>query len=224
MSIFQDPDDLFAEHGADADPAAHDGDEGYDDQEDGEEECDLEHDCEINPDETVDSFPATEIDGDTEDHDHDEIEMTDLDPYRYQPDNQLGLDDYRSPRAMSEEHTPLPSPAHDEREVPVATPNLRKAVHLNPEELPSSSSSKSSPGANESVDLFLTTSLPQISMIYSRPPMKHDLCPTGAVDPAVARVNSEMDAIVAELKRLVRQTVICHVSYLFQSIHFCQST
>ena len=29
----------------------------------------------------------------------------------------------------------------------------------------------------------------------------------GAVDPAVARVNAEMDAIIAELKRL-----ICHMS------------
>jgi hypothetical protein len=158
MSIFQDA-DFAGEPGeldAREDPALDNGDD--DDQEDGEEECDGENDDEIEPVENgPESFPDTEIDGEASEVDgDDEVEMSDLDPYRNQPNNQLGLDDYQSPRSVSEEHAP--TPAHDEREVAEATPALRKAVHLKPEDLPSSSSSKSSPGANETVELFLITS------------------------------------------------------------------
>ena len=149
MSIFQDP-DFAAEHGDGEDPALADGD-----QEDGEEECDGEDDHEINPDVVgEESFPETQIDEASQDDD-DEVEMFDLDPYRNQPDNQLGLDDCQSPRPISEEHTP--TPAHDEMEVPEATPALRKAMHLKPEDLPSSSSSGSSPGTNQTFQWFLIT-------------------------------------------------------------------
>ena len=81
----------------------------------------------------TDSVPTTDLDPEDptlDDQSDSEVEVVDLDPYWNQPDNQLGLEDYESPRHVSE--TPVFTP---EREEPKVTPGLRKAAHLNPEDL-----------------------------------------------------------------------------------------
>ena len=81
-------------------------------------------------------MPTTELDNpdaDVEDHDglsDSDVEMVELDPYVHQPDNQLGLSDYESPGHESEEPVLTPN-----GEGKVVTPVLRKAAHLNLEDL-----------------------------------------------------------------------------------------
>ena len=80
-----------------------------------------------------DSVPTTDLDPEepmSDDELDSDVEVIETDPYQNQPDNQLGLDDYESPRDASE--TPVATP---EREEPKVTPGLRKAVHLDPEHL-----------------------------------------------------------------------------------------
>ena len=65
-----------------------------------------------------DSVPTTDLDPEdhTMDHQSDsEVEMVELDPYFNQPDNQLGLEDYESPR--DESATPVHTPVREEPKV-----------------------------------------------------------------------------------------------------------
>lgn len=120
-----------------------------------------------------DSVPTTEldnVDADLDGHGDDsdsDVEMVELDPYKHQPDNQLGLSDYESPRHLSEE--PLTTPHGDSK---VVTPALRKAAHLNPEDLSgddslSGPSSSSLPGASFIIQLPKTIKF-KIHWILSR--------------------------------------------------------
>lgn len=127
----------------------------------------------------TDSVPTTDLDdaedpGNDDGHDSD-VEIVDLDPYRHQPDNQLGLDDYESPRNVSEEPAFTP-----EREEPKVTPRLRKATHLDPEHFrgdesdePSSSSARS--GAIDIDKIILLFSLNVTMLGRSGPCMLSDI-------------------------------------------------
>ena len=121
-------------------------------EEDGDGHGDV-HALDDTPD---DSMPATDLDNpdDLDDGLDSDVEVIGDDPYRHQPDNQLGLSDYESPRPVSEE--PVLNP-HGDSNLVTPPPVLRKAAHLNPEDLSgsgASSSSSSRPGASIIINIY----------------------------------------------------------------------
>ena len=219
MSIFQDA-DFAGEPGeldAREDPALDNGDD--DDQEDGEEECDGENDDEIEPVENgPESFPDTEIDGEASEVDgDDEVEMSDLDPYRNQPNNQLGF-------------RWLPVPPISEWRTCSYTCSWWEGGRRG---YPSFAESCASQTGRLAIIIFIKV-IPRrqwdcrivsyyfkyhwyiVGLLWN---MVLVLFAAGA-DDSVARVNAEMDAIIAEIKRLMSYFLNFHMHlYTFVSVN-----
>ena len=171
----------------------------------------------------TDSVPTTDLDDaedpGNDDGDDSDVEIVDLDPYRHQPDNQLGLDDYESPRNVSEEPAFTP-----EREEPTVTPRLRKATHLDPDRFrgdesdePSSSSARS--GAIDIDKIILLFSLNGTMLGRSGSVCSVIFCVILFVLAAGACVGyeREIQAIMAELER--PKTICAHQTGLISTLH-----
>eukprot|EP00435_Cladocopium_sp_Y103_P039801 s2451_g10.t1 len=121
-------DEVPADAGDQEDPDQEDPEEEDPEGEDPNEDGDDVNGEGMLDDAPNDSVPTTELDAEDPMLDLEmdsDVEVVEVDPYLNQPDNQLGLSDYESPRDESVTNVFTP-----EREEPKVTPKLRKATHL----------------------------------------------------------------------------------------------